>query len=335
MKKSLIVLILVLTTAVYFWNAVPSQFTANPKWSLSFSHTFARDLDLDWKKVYTEILSDLHPNHIRLPVYWSVVESKEGEYYFSDYDFMIEKAKESGVGVVLVVGRRVPRWPECHIPDWAQNISYDEQNKRIKNYIIEVVGRYKDEEILYAWQVENEPFLPLFGECPSPDKDALDEEIRLVSFMDSKHPIIVTDSGELSVWLPAYKRGDVFGTTMYRTVWSNYVSPYLGYITYPLSPKFFWFKANIARALFGEKQIIVSELQAEPWAPNILKSLSTEEQEKTFNLEKFHENIEYARAVGFSEVYLWGVEWWYFMKEVNGRPEFWEVGKDLFSKQER
>jgi len=333
MKKIIIAIIIITLFFVYFWNKEPYQFTKDPVWSVSFSHSFASDLGLSWKNVYSEILTELKPEHVRLPVYWSSIEKKENEYDFSDYDFMMEEAKESGIGVVLVVGRRVPRWPECHVPTWAQNISYDEQNNRIKDYIVEVVERYRHHDSLYAWQVENEPFLPLFGECPPPDGNALDEEIRLVKFLDDRHPVIVTDSGELSIWLPAYKRGDIFGTTMYRNVWSEHVSPYIGYITYPLPPKFFWLKANIARLIFDEKPTVVSELQAEPWAPSMLKNLPIEEQEKTFNLEKFYENIEYARAVGFSEVYLWGVEWWYFMKEVNDRPEFWEVGERLFNEQ--
>ena len=315
----------------YFWNVPPSGFTEDPIWSITFSHTFAMDLGLDWKKVYSDILTELKPARIRLPVYWSVVEKEEGKYDFSDYDFMMRKAKEEDVEIVLVVGRRVPRWPECHVPKWAQTASYNEQNDKLKDLIIHIVDRYKNNNILYAWQVENEPFLPLFGECPPPDGKMLDEEIRLVKFLDNSRSVIITDSGELSIWMPAYRRGDVFGTTMYRNVWSEHLSPYLGYITYPIPPKFFWFKANIARFIYGKKPIVVSELQAEPWAPGFLKNLPVKEQEKTFNLEKFYENIEYARAVGFTEVYLWGAEWWFYMKESRNNSDFWEFGKEIIN----
>ena len=59
--------------------------------------------------------------------------------------------------------------------------------------------------------------------------------------IDKDREIMITDSGELSIWLPAVKRADVFGTTMYRIVWSEKISKYFGYIKYPLPPRFFWF----------------------------------------------------------------------------------------------
>ena len=47
------------------------------------------------------------------------------------------------------------------------------------------------------------------------------------------------------------------------------------------------------------------------------------------DITKFNDILEYARATRFEEQYLWGVEWWYYMKE-NGHPEFWDRAKELF-----
>ena len=49
--------------------------------------------------------------------------------------------------------------------------------------ITETINRYKDNQAIKAWQVENEPFLKGFGECPKLDKEFLDnaEEFTVVS----------------------------------------------------------------------------------------------------------------------------------------------------------
>ena len=42
------------------------------------------------------------------------------------------------------------------------------------------------------------------------------------------------------------------------------------------------------------------------------------------------ENVDYARRVGFHDIYLWGGEWWYWMKMKKDYPAVWETGKELF-----
>lgn len=304
-------------------------------WGVTFSHTFGKYIGVDWRELYFAILDDLKVRHIRIPIYWPVVEPTEGNFSFDDYDFIVREAEVREAKLILVVGKRVPRWPECHIPEWAKSFSEEEQKVALKKEIIAVVERYKYSDAVVAWQVENEPFLILFGECPPFKIGELDEEIALVKFLDPLRPMIVTDSGELSVWLPAYKRADIFGTTMYRSVWSDKVSPYIGYFTYPLPPQFFWLKANISRALYGDKPIIVSELQAEPWGPEFSRVLTMSEGEtaETMSHTQFYDNIAYAREASFSEVYFWGVEWWYAMKVQKGDPFYWEAAKELFTEK--
>jgi len=73
------------------------------------------------------------------------------------------------------------------------------------------------------------------------------------------------------------------------------------------------------------------ELQAEPWGEKLLYDSPLEEQEKTMNLEQFKYNIEFARNTGISEFYLWGAEWWFWMKEKQDSPEIWNEAKKLFS----
>ena len=179
------------------------------------------------------------------------------------------------------------------------------------------------------WQVENEPFFP-FGECSWADKDFLKKEIALVKSLDLKgRPVVISDTGEYSFWIEAARLGDIVGTTMYRKVWFHQLKQY---VTYPLPSVFYWRKALIIKKLFN-KEVICVELQAEPWGVNLLNDSSIKEQEKTMNLEQFQKNIEFAKSTGLKEFYLWGGEWWFWMKEKQNKPEIWSEAKKLFQKQ--
>ena len=112
------------------------------------------------------------------------------------------------------------------------------------------------------WQVENEPFLSSFGECPKPDRDLLDKEIALVKKLDPVRPVLITDSGELSPWFSAGKRGDAFGTTLYRYVFSDVFNRYwINYNPYWL----YRAKGGLLKLLNGSKELVIIEMQGEPW----------------------------------------------------------------------
>ncbi|HMB65864.1 MAG TPA: endo-1,4-beta-xylanase, partial [Patescibacteria group bacterium] len=213
------------------------------EYGITFSKLKARELKLDWKQAYVDILDGLDIKKLRLAAYWSEVESDRDEFTYRDLDWQIQQASQRNIDIILAVGGRLPRWPECHFPGWAGNISREKRQKQLLDYIQKTVNRYKDNSHIQAWQVENEPFLSShFGECPPLDKDFLDKEISLVKKMDSR-PIVVTDSGELSLWIPAASRADIFGTTMYKQTYSEKLG---SYVEYPIRPGFFHFKRNVA-----------------------------------------------------------------------------------------
>ncbi|MCF7835554.1 MAG: beta-galactosidase [Candidatus Marinimicrobia bacterium] len=285
---------------------------------VTFSKLQALDLGLDWQESYKAIFEDLGFDSVRVPVYWSEIETKEGIFDYSSLDWMLDIAGDYNAKVILVIGRKVPRWPECHEPQWAKDKEIDLRNASLLSFMETTIKRYDGNSIVWAWQVENEPFLN-FGECPKFEDVFLDKEIALVKSL-SKKPVVVTDSGEISTWFDAYKRGDIFGTTLYRTVWSDS----FGYIKYPLPPSFFRLKKGLVKTFFGEKPSVVIELQAEPWGPMLIQDLIVEEQLVSMNPEKFVELMEYIEGTGFDTFYLWGVEWWYYLKE-NGHPEMWDL----------
>lgn len=77
------------------------------------------------------------------------------------------------------------------------------------------------------------------------------------------------------------------------------------------------------------KKTIISELQAEPWAKEALNATAVDKQLELFSVSDFADNINVAKGTGFDQAYLWGVEWWYFMKQ-QGYPEYLKFAKRLF-----
>ncbi len=328
-KKLKTIFLIILVSALLFFGYLfigkPPQ-AERITWGVNFSQKQAELLGLDWKETYLALIDDLKVEDIKLTTYWDLIEKEEGKYNFEDLDWQIKTAESRGVKILLVIGMKTPRWPECHIPDWAKNLSKAQQQEKILQLIEKIVLKYESRTSIIRWQVENEPFFP-FGECPWVDKNFLKKEIAKVRFLDlQERPIVISDSGEGSFWVQAAKLGDIVGTTMYKKVWVRQLGVYL---TYPLPPTFYWRKAQIIKNLFGE-EVICTELQVEPWGPKLLYDSPVEEQEKTMNLEQFKYNIEFAKRTGLKEFYLWGGEWMYWMKEVQNKPEIWNEARKLF-----
>lgn len=299
-------------------------------WGTTFTTLYSRELGLNEKDVLIAALDDLKIREFRIVAYWPEIEKTEGVYDFSDLDFQVNAIKSRNGKIILAVGKRLPRWPECHEPEWAKEKQLDREqtNEKILKYVEATINRYKNEQSIWAWQMENEPFLFGFGECHYVDDEFLDKEISLIRSLDSSRPVILTDSGEFGLWFRAYKRADIFGTTMYRVVLSRLIP--IGHFKYPLDPDFFKIKLGIMEMIWGKKQAIGVELQAEPWLEKRPPNVPLDEQLKAFGFNQFKENIEYAREVGFERNYLWGVEWWYWMKEKQNHPEFWEEAQKIF-----
>ena len=322
-KIILAIFVLALLMFAYF-NIPVSDQNDRAKLGVTFSHRYAGDIGLDWKKAYLAILDDLNVKKIRIPVYWDLVETVEGRYDFSDVDWQIFEARKRNVDIILTIGQKVPRWPECAIPDWAM-ASDQKRKESLLKFISVVMERYKNNPEIKYWQIENEPFL-IFGVCPAPDADLLDSELLLARKIDDSRKIIVSDSGELSIWIRAARRADIFGTTMYRNVYKDG----WGYYTYPIGPRFFRFKYGVIKLFAEQKNAIVAELQAEPWIAGWTTNAPLEEQFKSMNEKKLVENVIYAKQVGFPEIYLWGVERWYWVKIEKSYPAVWDTAKELF-----
>jgi endo-1,4-beta-mannosidase len=291
----------------------------------------AETLGLNWKEAYSAIIDDLGAKNIKLHTQWDWVEGEKNKYYFEDIDWQLAQAKDKGVKIIYVVGMKSGRWPECHIPNWAKNLDEQSQKDAIINYIKEVVIRYKDNEAIAFWQVENEPFFN-FGECPDwyyKDDSFLKQEVETLKFLDPSRKVIISDTGEYSSWFSAAKVGDIVGTTMYREAWTRITDSFGFYFHYLFSPVYYSRKALIINKVFG-KDVICIELQAEPWVSKPFQKVSLKKQAETMSPEIFKQNVEFAKASGLNKFYFWGVEWWYWMKAVHNQPGIWNEAKTLF-----
>ncbi|OGZ68973.1 MAG: hypothetical protein A3D44_00200 [Candidatus Staskawiczbacteria bacterium RIFCSPHIGHO2_02_FULL_42_22] len=331
-KKILIFFLLILVAlgliagCYFFVGRAPKQ--KKITWGVNFSQMQAVDLGLDWKQLYLALLEDLGALNIKLITNWDVVEPKKGVFDFTDTDWQVNQAEDYHVNILYVVGMKTGRWPECHVPGWAGGMPKQAQQEEILAYVKETVLRYKNSPAIIAWQAENEPLFR-FGKCPWYDKAFLKKEIALIKSLDPSRPVVVSDSGEQSLWLAVANIGDIVGVTTYRSAWFHVTDKIGFYFKFPVPPVFYWRRAQIINYFFGKKVIGV-ELQAEPWAPKPFSEVSLDEQEKTMNLAQFKKNIAYAKATGLDTFYFWGTEWWFWLKEKQARPEIWNTAKELF-----
>lgn len=319
----IIAILLALALFIISRKPVPEKIT----YGSSFNTRYAEELGLNPREVYTAILDELGVRHLRLAAHWNMVEATEGKYDFSETDFQVNEAQKRGAEIVFAVGRRLPRWPECHIPSWAKEKSWEEQKEALRAYITETVTRYKEYPAITYWQVENEPYLEVFAteHCGKLDEEFLKEEIALVRSLDGTRPILVTDSGNLGTWRGAYKNGDAFGTSVYVYFWN----PDLGQFKTILPPAFYRVKENIMKLVYGEKKTFLIELSAEPWLLEPVADTPLSVQYSRMDAEKFEEILSYAKDTRYDTQYLWGAEWWYWLK-IRGEPHLWDRARTLY-----
>lgn len=306
---------------------IASKSDEQMKVGVTFIPRYARYFGLDAEETMQAMIDDLGVRQFRLVSYWDNHEHERDKYDFSDLDWQFKKAEESGSKVSLALGLRQPRWPECHMPDWAEYMTVPEWSAELKEYMGAVIDRYKDSPALESYQLENEFFLKVFGICPDHSRERLVDEYEFVKHRDPTHPVIVSRSNN-AVGFPVNKpQPDEFAVSIYKRVWDKTVTK--RYFEYPFPAWFYAFLAGGGQILTG-KDMIIHELQAEPWVPEgySLNTTSIEEQNKSMNAERLKDRFEYGRATGMKEMYLWGAEWWYWRKVKLNEPTVWDTARE-------
>jgi hypothetical protein len=323
---ALAVLAIVVVGGLWVWAGGDKTPPDQIAWGLTYSSHAAQGLGLDSRATYQAILDELHPKRLRLVAYWTDIEPAAGQVNYSDLDYQVAEAEKRGIPYVIAVGRKVPRWPECYTPGWAKALPPAQQSEQLLNHISRTVARYDAEPHLLRWQVENEPYFAFGDGCPAVDEPLLKREVSLVHSL-SRRPIMMTDSGEASNWLSASRLPDVFGSTLYRVVLNDSDKPFHHF----LWPEYYTRHANLIRKLHPNvKQVVVAELQAEPWTKVGLTDINQAYIDQTLSHDQFQANIKFASDVGFSEVYLWGAEWWYY-RHLHGDDFYWDTARDTFT----
>lgn len=321
-------IVLVTVVAVFFVVLVPvlwpgdySSIERPVTWGVTYSAMYARELGLDWQETYLAVLDDLQVRHLRIPAYWSSIESENDRYDWSEVDWLVAQAEQREASIILGVGMKLPRWPECFLPVWTDGLAQDELEKEILSMLQAVVTRYNARAGVQSWQVENEALFP-YGVCPKLGRAFLAREVSLVRSLSDK-PVIVTDSGEWSTWFRTGTLADELGVSLYRDARHKL----FGYLKYPFTPGYYYLKSKLVG--LAVDRVLITELQAEPWVDQPLISVSLDEQREAFSPERLQTNIEFARRTGFDEIYLWGAEWWYWRLQM-GDEDYWSLTKNLF-----
>ncbi len=294
----------------------------------TFIPAYAQSLGVEPQQTMDALLTDLDVKHLRLVSYWDQLEPQDGVYDFKPLDWQFQKAEIAGAKISLSLGLRQPRWPECHMPTWAATMPTDQWQPKLNTFIATVVNRYKHSPALESYQLENEYFLKGFGLCTDFSRDRLVAEYNTVKQADPSHPVIVTRSNN-AIGTPLGKpTPDIFGVSIYKRVWSMPIGRYL---EYPFPAWYYGFLAGVQKITTG-KDMIIHELQAETWPPNGqgITETSLDEQNKSIDAKRFEDRIEYGKATGIRQMYLWGSEYWYYRKVKLNDPSLWNVAKDAY-----
>lgn len=298
-----------------------NKIVAAPKYGATFSPAYAKYLGLDAHQAYIDALTELPLRQIRLPLQWNDIQPTADTLNFSEIDWYLDEAAKRNVHVTLAIGNKVPRWPECYTPDWVKPLSQNDYERILLEYLDTVVLRYRTHPALERWQVENEPLFP-FGKCPKSNFALVKKEIAHVKMHDSVHPVQLTVSGEQQLWVSVAGYADVLGTSMYRRV----ALPNGWRVTFPLPARLYGLQALSVSYL--TQQVVISELQAEPWLTQQYTDYTPAQAAALFTPDELLKNLRYAHTSGIKEISLWGVEWWYYLKQ-NGEPALWQSAQEF------
>jgi hypothetical protein len=319
--------------------AVPSMseprfdFPPPPAVGFSFSPKVATAEQIDPQVALRTLLTRLHPNLVRLPVYWDQAEAKAGQLDFSLSDALIDNIQEYNaegavppVRVVLVVGARNLGNPELHLPEWVgrASLSHLARSAAYEKYLEAAFAHFSANPLLAAWQIENEPLdntNPWLGDVALP-VDMLRSEIDRLRRIDPGRPVVMTTFDSATVSL------DQEATSRFNWLWNLLPVPHatghpqlalqlgdvLGLDAYVVTPKTSLSEVNAQERIAWKrgalnywsqqatqvgKRLWITEMQAAPW-----DGLSG------FTRQDLLESAAGYRTTGASAVLFWGVESW-------------------------
>ncbi len=314
-----------------------------PLIGVNFSHRQAEWLGLDADETFSLLLNDLRARYFRLSLYWEEIQPEPTRYDLSQTQRYLDWAEAREARVLVTVGLKAQRHPEFYPPAWLlgegsppHGGSVADQPRLVAHLLLmleRAVALLADYDVIDAWQVENEPFLPAAGRTVGWrfDEATLRKEIAAVEGSDPRHrPIVVNHSSHTIAeqsWMRALRLGDVLAQDVYTRIPAGggplrYVNRYaLG----PIGPNLF--VQSLLAHRFG-RQFWITELQAEPWERTPLPDLEPE-QIGSVSPEQIVRNLALAARARPERIYLWGAEWWRLMA-LRGDDRYWQLARRLF-----
>lgn len=327
-KVLAIILLLIIVVPLGIFIVIRPVPQKNINYGINYSKKYTEQMKMDWKYTFLKIVDELKVKNMRLVAYWDDSEPSNNRYDFSDVIWQLDEAKKRNINVIMTVGYKVPRFPECFEPEWVKSYSAEDRERELLEYVKTTVETLKGYENIKIWQVENEPFWP-FGICKVSTRETIVKEINTVKMLDNR-PILVQDSGEGGFWFATYSLGDKLGISMYRKIWYDFWGIFFGkfiYFQYPLAHWTYKIKADLMGVPY--ENVLVTELQAEPWGPGLNSELSQTDIDKSMSHHYFIDTLNYAQKGGFKDLYFWGAEWWLYMKDHRNDSFYWDTAKSI------
>lgn len=308
---------------------IASQASQPLQLGVSFSADYAASLGLSPPATLHALISQVGVRNFRLVSYWNDIEPQAGHYDFSQLDWQFKQAEVAKAKIILTVGLRQPRWPECHMPGWASNEPAAKWQPQLASFIQAVVLRYRNSPSLSAYQLENEYFLHGFGKCQDFSRNRLVSEYNLVKQLDPAHRVIVGRSNN-AIGLPiGQPQPDEFSISVYKRVWDAAVTH--RYLEHPYPAWFYGFLAGL-QEIVNHKNMVIGELQAEAWPPNgqTIQQSSLAEQNKSLDAGRLKARFSYGKATGMRTIDMWGAEYWYYRLKILHDPSLWLTAEREF-----
>jgi hypothetical protein len=335
LRTAPLALVFLLVGATLPPTTVPTR-TTHPLVGFTFLSARAADGGYQPTKALATLLRKLHPDLVRIPIYWSSVAPSQDRLDFTAVDELLATVAAANARphatqaqVILVAGVRNLGWPEVHLPDWVDtsatlDLGQITSSFAYLDYLRGSFQQYARSPLLYAWQVENEP-LDNTNEAlgvVSLEGARVADEVALLKSIDPVHRAIVTTYNSASVsldleatsllsWLfpllpgpkpvghpqPALLLGDILGLDVYVATPSTPLEDA------SVTQRIAWKAATLAywanQGLLNGKEVWITEMQGSSW-----------EGEPNFSPEDLLESAQQYSATGVSAVLLWGVEDW-------------------------
>lgn len=181
------------------------------------------DTDLD-------TIKELGCNVIRIGEFaWHLMEKTEGNYDFSFFDMVIEKAKKKDLKVIFgTPTATMPAWLAKKHPDTLSEFENGQKrtfggrhvycfNSKIywdysEKIIRKLIEHYKDEDAIVAWQIDNE-----FGHEGSDECYCMNCQVAFQNYLDKKFEgniDVLNDTYGTTFWSQEYNAFDEIPTPM-------------------------------------------------------------------------------------------------------------------------